>query len=198
MTNSQLPHDETDSAGRESDQLESREVPLQADVFGVSFKATLRPRPGEDNDPQSWTEVARRINKLLMSLCTNIFGVLTDSCKAARSLLRGLGALPGAIAERVGRAHAQADRDEEIRQLDSWDVEPQTPEEVLDAMEAIIMKLQAKGIAVALQPMPNGGWQIVAVRPELEDVARIAAERARLEVTEPSIQSAGEAGSPRT
>src|SRR4051812_39194295 len=109
MSDHQSPQTE-EGSGSLSDPSESPEVPLQADIFGVKIGAKARPSPDLEPEPDSWTEVRAAVNKHLMSFVTHFFGGLADAFKAYRSLVRGLGALTGALAERIGRAHEQADR----------------------------------------------------------------------------------------
>lgn len=95
---------------------------VQVDVYGV--KVDITPSPARGEEPQNWTEVARAINLELMAIATNAVSLVADTLRAARSLIRGIGALPSSLRNRVEEAHDRAARveDQSRRNVDSADV----------------------------------------------------------------------------
>ena len=172
MSDAQWPLDREGESGTRADKVGSGETPLEAEAFGVKLKTSVSPRPAGDPDPESWAEVWPKINKHLMAFVVNFFGGPPDIVKAFRSAVRGLGALPGAVAERIGRAREQADRREDALQAKARVVSPITPEKALENAEDIFGRLQAKGVAACAYQLEDGRWVFYAVRPELEDATR--------------------------
>jgi hypothetical protein len=85
--------------------------PIQIDLYGVRLGITSR--PGESTPPQSWREVWAIVHKQLRGVVTEAFGLVVDTLRGARSLVRGIGVLPMSLAKRIESAHQQADQTEQ-------------------------------------------------------------------------------------
>lgn len=150
---------------------------IQLDYYGVRLKA--RPTPDRLPDPETWQDVARRVNHELMSFVAGVFRFLSQTVKAATSVVTGLGDLPRAVSYRISEAHTSADALENER--------ANTPNEVGLAQGETIRRLinhkLAEGFTV--RAIADGDHLVLAfLRPtDDDDVAGIAAaaiEKARM------------------
>lgn len=166
-----------------------KKTPLQVDLYGLKGKVT--PRPDDEPPPQSWREVARRVNYHLMRFCADTPGLLADVAAGLRAVVRGIARLPGAISERIGRAHDRVDRVLErapvVQQVAAAPVAalppaPVTAEPIdddpLDDLRREVDELRAAGVPVSLCRLPGGQWIAVLAEPELERAALAAGEKA--------------------
>ena len=95
---------------------EDREL-VQIDVYGIKVK--VPPSPSAEADPRSWREVATKVNQKLMAITAGLFGTLDDTVKSVRSLVRGVGGISAALAEKIQKAHSRSDAVEAKKQAHS-------------------------------------------------------------------------------
>ena len=93
------------------DRDEGRREPIQIDLYGVRLGIT--PTSDESASPQSWREVWTMVHAQIRGIVTEAFGLIGDTLRGARNLVRGIGALPTSIAKRIEIAHQQADQTEQ-------------------------------------------------------------------------------------
>ncbi len=149
---------------------------IQVDVYGI--KASIQPTSGDENEPRSWRAVAQAINADLRSITVGIFRLLKVTLHSSINLVRGIGEIPGAAAERIKGAHSRADEAEHVRQLAApSSVEPSTSgkESALQQVKAILDRKQVQGMTVRTY---SDGQRIVicVVKPTdeaaVEEIAR--------------------------
>ena len=168
MSDAQSPLDREGESGTRADKVGSGETPLEAEAFGVKLKTSVSPRPAGDPDRRAGPGMAQD-QQALDGLRGQLFRGPPGRREGFQDAVRGLGALPGAVAERIGRAREQADRREDALQAKAPVVSPITPEKALENAEDIFGRLQAKGVAAGAYQLEDGRWVFYAVRPELED-----------------------------
>ena len=87
--------------------------PIQIDLYGV--RVGITPTPGDSTPPQSWREVWAVVHEQIRGVVTEAFGLVADTLRGARGLVRGIGVLPMSLAKRIENAHQQADQTEHQR-----------------------------------------------------------------------------------
>jgi hypothetical protein len=92
------------------DQDEQEREPIQIDLYGVRIGIT--PASGEPASPRSWREVWTIVHAQIRGIVTEAFGLVGDTLRGARNLVRGIGAIPTSVAKRIEIAHQQADQAE--------------------------------------------------------------------------------------
>ncbi len=135
-----------------------------------------------------------------MRFCADTPGLLADVAAGLRAVVRGIARLPGAISERIGRAHDRVDRVLErspvaqeiaaapiVQQVAAAPVAelppaPATAEPIdddpLDDLRRVVDELRAAGVSASLCRLPGGQWVAVLAEPELERAALAAGEKA--------------------
>jgi DNA-directed RNA polymerase alpha subunit len=100
-------------------------------------------------------------------------GFLADVFTGARSVVRGIAALPAAVASRIGRAHQLSEQRESDaqEQFSTLLVTEESKAKSVAQLDDILNELQAQGIPVRIYRLHSGQIAISLVRPELEDVA---------------------------
>lgn len=95
---------------------------ISVDSYGIKTELQLEPGEGGER-PENWKEVRRRCSIHIMRVCVDSVGFIADSMGFLRRLInsadqtiKGLSRIPGALAERIGRAHDRADVEEAKRQ----------------------------------------------------------------------------------
>ena len=164
---------------------EENEAYLQLDLYGCKAKA--KPTPSSEEDPATWGEVWVRVKASLMSLSVQPLELLVDTFKSVRSTVRGIGALPSAVATRVEGAHKIAERVEGKAQA-------QLSDEVIVGDQALLEVLaayRARGISAELREGPDGTILMAIVPPDRLEPALEAGAKALL----PKPESVGKSGS---
>lgn len=144
---------------------------IQADIFGVKVDAT--PSPDSESPPQTWREVAGRVNRSLMNFVTRVLELPEVVLEVAHSIVRGVGRLPPKRERQINLAHDRADKT-----LAHDQGEKPTEAEAWDELEMVIVKLNAKGVQVFVQELSTGEVTAIAVRPELAESGADAAKQA--------------------
>lgn len=152
------------------------------DVFKVLKVPAHRPVPLSEPEPESWSEVLKRLNKLLMRLTLGIPRLGTDILEAASSCLRGL--VPDQTAQKIEKAHQKADYQESNAQELELHVDP---DEAITRLENIITQCRVRGLAVRWHRLGDGRFILAIIRPELEEAAAELAQDA-FEGLEQSLQ----------
>jgi hypothetical protein len=155
---------------------------IQVDLYGVKLKTTPRPAPGEE--PQTWRQVARGINRDLMSVVSNTFSFLADIFRAARSLVRGIGGLSTLMTARVNRAHEETDSAEVTRAEIFSD--PPPVEESLRTVQRLLSEKRVQGLTGEAFADPTGEHIVFCFLPPMDqkDVERVAAAALALALPE--------------
>jgi hypothetical protein len=96
------------------DEPDTPECHVQIDAYGI--KATVRPSDLGAPPPATWAEVRKQIADHLRRLAVAPTRLLAEAFEAATRLVRGLSSIPDAVAQRIHRGHAAADRTESQRQ----------------------------------------------------------------------------------
>lgn len=152
-------------------------VPIQVDTLGIK---KLRPRHDFDDSQITLESLKRDTQQSLLRIARDLLGCVADIFTGARNFIRGTGAIPGAVAERIGRSHELAERAEANAEVDA-ECEPSV-DALANAMNRVgdvLGKLQADGIVTSISVTPSGTVLISAVRPEHADTAtQIALEAA--------------------
>lgn len=164
------PYDDSDE--------QEQPAPIQVDLYG--FRLSSKPSPTEDASSRITLRGLRDdIWQSLLRICRDSVGFLADVFTGARSVVRGIAALPAAVASRIGRAHQLSEQRESSaqEQFSTLLVTEESKAESVEQLEDILNELRAQGIPVRLDRLPSGQIAISLVRPELEDFApEIAAE----------------------
>jgi hypothetical protein len=173
-------------SGREQEvsQSEVDVAGVQIDVYGI--KVGLTPRPVKESKPESWAEVARRVNAHLMALAAGLIGLLDDTVSAARNLVGGVGHIPDAIARRVEKAHNESDSREELEQKKvrggNW--VRKEPALARKHLETLLNKHQLKGNYAGIKDLGGGRWLVTIVRPDVGELLTDLAGKALLQAGE--------------
>ena len=151
------------------------ESSLQVDIYGIKGKV----QPSElEPPPKTLRQLWKRLKSLLIGLSIEPFELMNDVLHGARKLVRGLTALPHAIAQRVENAHHKVDRreDEKQKQLEAG----ATPPHQLHAQTNIansVEKLRNTGIPPFICEDENGNLYILLVRAEMLQAAMAAGQK---------------------
>lgn len=153
-------------------------APIQVDLYG--FKLSSKPAPTKDASSRiTLRGLLDDVSQSLLRICRDSVGFLADVFTGARSLVRGIAALPAAVASRIGRAHQLSERREfdAQKQVSSPRITQESKGESVEQLEDILNELRAQGIPVRVDRLSSGPITISLVRPELEDIApEIAAD----------------------
>jgi hypothetical protein len=121
-----------------------------------------------------------------MTIAERLLGVFADTFIALGNIVRGIGGVPDAIAQRISGAHKRADALEANRQESARRqmvaVAPASAGETQEpalSLEDVLEELRAKGAAVELFRREDGRWVLVVVRPELLSDAKLLADNSR-------------------
>jgi hypothetical protein len=154
---------------------DSDDAPIQVDLYGL--RTSISPRPEQTPDPDSWREVARRLNRELMSITTNSFALLSQTLKSAISLVRGVGNLPSAVNTRITRAHETADLAELANSRPAPSIRSTTA--AREHLQAVVRKLESRGLQVTI--VEREQRLVITVLPSLpaDEIQRIAATALR-------------------
>lgn len=147
-------------------------TPVQVDLYGIKLRLT----PSAETSDQSritWRALRDDISQSLLRICRDSIGFVADVFTGARSFIRGIAALPRAVASRIGRAHQSANRLEMEAQerLGDLIVTPETKAQSVEQLEELFDELRAQGIPVHLEQLPSGQNIITIVRPGHVDTA---------------------------
>jgi len=137
---------------------------VQLDVYGV--KVNVQPRGTSESDPGSWAEVWQRVHCDLRGSVANLFGLVNDTLRSARSLVVGIGGLPGAAARRIESAHELADSAEERRQV-SVDQSASALGEPLEIIQKLLTKKRVQGFAAKI--LSDGERVVIVALPPSEE-----------------------------
>jgi hypothetical protein len=172
---------------KEKPDSSSEDVPIVVEAYG--FKVNVKSRPDDLGEPPaSWMDVPRRVNEHLMRIAVAPTRLVAELLEGATRLIRGVTRIPSAIANRVQRAHTEADASEWVRQeiaaedkrrqLNS-DVIPaqlttDIPEEdkaaiAINQIQSILQKYTAKGLDAYIILGPEGKPIIVLGTPPGSD-----------------------------
>ena len=160
-----------------SEQEETEHGAIQADVYGIKRRFDpAQPEP----EPKTWIETGRRVNQQLMAIARGVPTLMAAALGGATQLIRGLCAIPGALANRISGAHQLADRQEAKRQseLEAGQLPTPSAQAAMDRIECILLEQQARGNAARVIESPGGKVAILIVRPELEEQAQETALKA--------------------
>lgn len=149
---------------------------LQVDLYGV--KVAVTPSPDTSAEPATWPGVAQVLNQQLMAIVSNTITLAADVVRAARSIVRGVGAIPAALARRVGDAHAQADAAEQSRASGRLR-EAETAHDVQERLSAFLDEKRRAGLEVHAFLDPDTNHVVVCLLPptgatQLEDLVAAA------------------------
>lgn len=160
---------------------------IQVDLYGVKLKATPRPAAGEE--PQTWRQVARGINRDLMSVVSNTFSFLADIFRAARSLVRGVGGLSMLMAGRVNRAHADADAIEAERSETIGDPPPVRTS--LETVQRLLTNKRVQGLTGEAFSDATGEHIVLCFLPPMDqkDIEQVAAAALAMALPEAASRS---------
>lgn len=99
----------------------SEDVPIVVEAYGFKVNTKSRPEELGEQVPASWRDVPRRINQHLMRIAVAPTRLVAEVFEGATRLVRGVSRLPSACANRIQRAHVEADASEERRQAIALD-----------------------------------------------------------------------------
>ena len=133
------------------DQDEEEREPIQIDLYGVRMGIT--PASGEPASPQSWREVWTIVHAQIRGIVAEAFGLVGDTLRGARNLVRGIGAIPTSVAKRIEIAHQQADQTEAQRR--GHQAAPDMDATVRELM-AFLRSKQVQGFTVRAVVRDNG------------------------------------------
>jgi hypothetical protein len=115
---------------------------IQLDLYGVKLR--VAPTGELPAEPKSWRDVARELNQELRAALSNAVGILGDTLRAARSLVRAIGGLPDRRARQVAAAHERVDRALALRTAETTEAEPRA-DLALDRLQALIRRKAVEG-----------------------------------------------------
>jgi hypothetical protein len=159
----------------DSEHDEQSEEFLQVDVYGIKTRFTPA---APDRPPDSWREVWRRVHKALMTIVSDSVMLIADVLSGSRSVVKGLASLPAALSDRISGAHKTIEDRER-------NAEKQIPilnlkqSEVLEEIQAVIGRLNAKGLSVQVQELTKGQ---IAVYLTPTEQAQLAVELAEFAI----------------
>jgi DNA-directed RNA polymerase specialized sigma24 family protein len=150
---------------------------VQVDLYGVKLSVT--PAPDTNEEPDTWREVAQVLNRQLMAIVTNTITLAADVLRAARSLVRGIGAVPTRLARRVGEAHARADIAETQRRVRVEWTDPPPPDDARRRLDDFISEKRVEGVNAEVFVDPVTNHIVLCMLPttdkmQLEDLAAAA------------------------
>jgi len=168
MSKEQGPNERPDDASH---------LPLQADLYGLKLRP--EPTPADEPTPKTWRELRRAVGDKFRGIVLHAVGVVEDTVRSVRSLVRGIGALgklPDAVARRIGRAHAIVDSREDQKSEEAKSLSPpkETPE--LENARQVVRRLEAKGIVVQKITLSSGVEAIAVVPKALLEQAKTIAQ----------------------
>jgi hypothetical protein len=101
---------------------ERDEAPLIVEAYG--FKVNIKSRPDDlgEHPPSSWRDVPSFINQHLMRIAVAPTRLVAEVLEGATRLIRGLSRIPSSVANKLHRAHFEADAVEKQRQQLAVDV----------------------------------------------------------------------------
>lgn len=162
----------------------SEDVPIVVEAYG--FKVTARSRPEDlgEQIPVSWRDVPGRVNQHLMRIAVAPTRLLAEVLEGATRLIRGVSRIPSSIANRMQRAHVEADASEGKRQAIALDAmkhqltlgapHAQTTTDTSDEdkaalaisqLQAVLQKYTARGFDAHIVLGPEGKPIIVLGTP---------------------------------
>jgi hypothetical protein len=94
----------------------SEDVPIVVEAYGFKVNAKSQPEDLGEQIPVSWRDVPSRVNQHLMRIAVAPTRLLAEVLEGATRLIRGVSRIPTAIANRMQRAHVEADAIEEKHQ----------------------------------------------------------------------------------
>jgi DNA-directed RNA polymerase alpha subunit len=154
----------------EFDELEES-VPIQVDVYGI--KLSSNPSSIEDASSRiTLQELRDDVSQSLLRICRDSIGFLADVFTGSRNFVRGIAALPTAIASRVGRAHRLSEQRETRaqQQFSTPILSEETKAESIKQLEDLLHELRTQGIPVHLDRLSSGQIAISLVRSDLGGV----------------------------
>jgi len=165
---------------------------VQIDLYGVRMIAS--PSPVQGDEPRTWREVVRGINKDLMAVVSNTFSLLADTLRSARSLVRGVGAVPGAVATRLQESHTSADRAVERQTAEASHEVSHSRDQAIEEIRSLLRRKRVEGLTAEILFEKKHERLVICILPptELDEVRRIAAAGVALslpDATMPKIQS---------
>jgi hypothetical protein len=94
----------------------SEDVPIVVEAYGFKVSAKSRPEELGEQLPLAWRDVPRRINQHLMRIAVAPTRLVAEVFEGVTRVIRGVSRLPSAVANRMQRAHVEADASEERHQ----------------------------------------------------------------------------------
>lgn len=163
---------------------------VQIDLYGVRMTAV--PSPVQGDEPRTWREVVRGINKDLMAVVSNTFSLLADTLRSARSLVRGVGAVPGAVAARLQESHTSADRAAERQTAEATYELAHSRDEAIEEIRSLLRRKRVEGLTAEILFEKKHERLVICILPptEPEEVRRIAAAGVALSLPDAAMSQA--------
>ncbi len=158
-----------DEAGDSEDR-----IPISVESHGV--KVSITP-DSTGKPPESWGDVAARLNRLLMRITLSVPAFVADTFEGAAALVRGLTGTPDAFNERLRNARSVSDRREAEKQANVVSNLP-APQDVKQRLEDRLRELQEQGHHVELRDLGEGRVAIVIVQEVHADLVEEVLQRA--------------------
>lgn len=175
---------------------EAEHVELGVEIAGPKARADVRlplkpVTPDETPPPPiDARELWQRVRGSLLQFIARGVDLLPATVETLHDGLKGAGGLlriPQAIGAALTRTREKALAAEDEAQAatdggsvatavapaphERFEAAPQSVNEALDNLEAVIVRLQSKGVAARIEELPDGRFAVIAVRPELADRA---------------------------
>lgn len=137
------------------------------------YRVILHARPSDlgDPSPRAWREVASQVNSHLMRIATGPTRLIAEILESATRIVRGIARVPDAVANRVDRAHGDADAIEgkAQKELLHASLHPAS-DEALTTIRSVLTRYRVRGHHAEVVRGARGEPQIVIVRSDMADV----------------------------
>ena len=133
------------------------------------YRIVLHAKPADlgEQAPQSWSDVARQVNRHLMRIAAGPTRLIAELFESTTRVLRGIARVPEAVANRVDRAHENADALEACAQQALLANGAHETTQSLTIVESVLTKYRVQGHYADVVSGPKGDPVIVIVRPEI-------------------------------
>lgn len=147
----------------------TEQAAIEVDVYGV--KAKVSPAEVKEVEPRTWKEVGQRVNALLKKIAVGLVQVVDRSIVGTSRLIEGLTSVPAALAKRIEGAKQKADKAEATIQknVELKKIESPSSSDAVDALEAKLLELRARGIHVEIVEV-EGRSLLIVTRPDLGEL----------------------------
>jgi hypothetical protein len=152
---------------------EEQDRVIQIDSYGI--KAKVHRSPTGVENVKTWKDVFRSLHSSLKRSLAGGGGLIEDAIEASRILMRGIAAIPGALAHKIDDAQAEAkrlERQAQQRLLANPSAPVPSVEHALQRLQTVQDVLRSKGVDLQIQIVEG---RIVFRALRIED-AQLAAQ----------------------